>query len=335
MLQNIFIIFLRGLGVFISTVFWLGLWILGLGVLLGLLMRLWPGDLLRLVRLINYLMPWLLIFLIPAVTVAALLNHKWLAVTLLASTLFIIIHFAPLFVSGTSAVQPGRASLKVMSYNVWRDNRRMNEVAAVILKEKPDILLLQELTPTMVRPLIDALGDFYHNSSPNFNYEKRLLQAVLSRFPISPLGAYPGEGQAQKVLIETPETAITVINVHPRRQLSWLKRYHQISALLEADIATTNRPLILGGDFNTTEESQTGRLIKRYLSDAHTKAGKGFGFTFPAPVNIFGGKVHIPPLVRIDHIYYNDYFVSKSTRTLKESGGSDHLPVVAELYLKK
>jgi vancomycin resistance protein VanJ len=239
----------------------------------------------------------------------------------------------PIFFPRAQKVQPGRTIFKVMSYNVWRNNRHMNEVAAVIRKEQPDILLLQELTPKMVSPLIDALGDFYHNSSPNFNYEKSLLQVVLSRYPISSLGASPKEGQAQKVLIETPETAITVINVHPRRQLSWLKRYYQIFVLLAADFATTNGPLILGGDFHTTEESQRGRLIKRYLSDAHTKTGKGFGFTFPASADIFGGKVHIPPLVRIDHIFYNNYFVPKSARTLRESGGSDHFPVVAELSL--
>jgi endonuclease/exonuclease/phosphatase (EEP) superfamily protein YafD len=38
-------------------------------------------------------------------------------------------------------------------------------------------------------------------------------------------------------------------------------------------------------------------------------------------------------MVRIDHIFYSDHFFAHTAGTLPTSGGSDHLPVVAELSL--
>ena len=40
------------------------------------------------------------------------------------------------------------------------------------------------------------------------------------------------------------------------------------------------------------------------------------------------------PVIRIDHIFYSNQFVALNTYVVNNSGGSDHFPVVAELYLK-
>ena len=160
-----------------------------------------------------------------------------------------------------------------------------------------------------------------------------MLQGIISRYPMTSLGVFPNKGQAQKVLIETHDGPITVFNIHPIKQSGWLRRYRQLSALVAEDIATSNGPLILGGDFNTTDQTQTYRMVNKHLRDAHREAGCGFGFTYPSSMSILGGRVPIPSVVRIDHIFYNERFVAINARTLKESGGSDHFPVVAE-FLK-
>ena len=203
-------------------------------------------------------------------------------------------------------------------------------MAEVILKEQPDILLLQELKSVSVDRLIGALVNLYSDANLHFIYEPKLSQGIISRYPMTSMGAFRNKGHAQKVLIETPDGTITVYNVHPAKQSGWLRRYRQISALLAEDIGRSAGPLILGGDFNTTDQTQTYRMVNRHLRNAHWEAGRGFGFTYPSSKFIFRGKVLIPALVRIDHIFYNDYFVTQRARTLKESGGSDHFPVVAE-----
>jgi hypothetical protein len=100
MLQNVNgILSLKGLESLFSYSFWLGLWFFGLGVLLGYLLRLWSGDQLLPVRLMSYLMPWLLIILIPALILAGMAHHKWLFATLLLPTLFISLTYGPQFLA--------------------------------------------------------------------------------------------------------------------------------------------------------------------------------------------------------------------------------------------
>jgi endonuclease/exonuclease/phosphatase (EEP) superfamily protein YafD len=92
-------------------------------------------------------------------------------------------------------------------------------------------------------------------------------------------------------------------------------------------------PIILGGDFNTSDQSQTYRLVDQYLNNAHWEASCGFGFTFPSSSSRLKRKFLVPLLIRIDHIFYSTHFIPTSSRTLNDSGGSDHLPVVAEFVM--
>jgi endonuclease/exonuclease/phosphatase family metal-dependent hydrolase len=38
-------------------------------------------------------------------------------------------------------------------------------------------------------------------------------------------------------------------------------------------------------------------------------------------------------MIRIDHIFYSRHFLARRAYTGANSGGSDHFPVVAELFL--
>jgi endonuclease/exonuclease/phosphatase family metal-dependent hydrolase len=104
-----------------------------------------------------------------------------------------------------------------------------------------------------------------------------------------------------------------------------------MQSLLSEDARHAQSPIILGGDFNTNDQSQTYRLVNQYLRNSHWEVGCGFGFTYPTPESIFGMDLPIPALIRIDHIFYSDDFIAIRARTLTDSGGSDHYPVMAEL----
>jgi endonuclease/exonuclease/phosphatase family metal-dependent hydrolase len=87
----------------------------------------------------------------------------------------------------------------------------------------------------------------------------------------------------------------------------------------------------VGGDFNTTDQSEGYHLLAQHLKNAHWEAGWGFGFSFPANQPRFKRIPILTPVVRIDHIFYSSHFLAHSATTLSDSGGSDHLPVIAEL----
>lgn len=329
MSKNWIILLIQELWGLTGKFFWLALWIFGLGLLVWYPLRWWPGDRLWPVRLMNYFMPWLLLFLLPSLIIAILTYRKWLIVVLAIPTLLIGLTFAPLFLPRPGALLAAGTPLKIMSYNVLRRNENISTLAAVIRQEQPDILLLQELRPRVVSGFETELADLYPDGQLYVTYEPEVLQAVISRYPLTPLALDVQKGKVQKVIVDTPTGPIAVWNVHPSAPLPWFRQYRQLSALAD-DIAAVEGPLIVGGDFNTTDQSENYRLINQYLSNAHWEAGWGFGFTFPASTPDRELPIETP-IIRIDHIFYSHHFFARSAWTLADSGGSDHLPVVAEL----
>ncbi len=310
-------------------------WFLGSAVLAGLTLRFWLGDEFFITRYTGYVMPWLLIGLLPGTVWAWLMHRRGLSAVLSVSAAIVVVIHVPLFrwhdpISSRSAVR-----LEVMSYNTWSGNDHERQIADVVLRHEPDILLLQEIRPEVFQRVMDELRDLYGGRSVYCAYEPMLLQAVVSRYPVESRASMKDKGQAQKVVLRSPAGPITVFNVHPLRQLGgWRHRYGQIASLLEEEVLRETSPVILGGDFNTPEHSQLYGLIAGHLKNAHREAGFGFGFTYPASGLRFFKRFTIPPLVRIDHIFFSDHFVALRAGTLQEDGGSDHRPVFTELGLR-
>lgn len=80
-------------------------------------------------------------------------------------------------------------------------------------------------------------------------------------------------------------------------------------------------PVIVVGDFNSTQHHWVYRHISRSLTDAHRAAGSGFGWTFPAH----------RPLVRIDHVLVSEAWAVVRTHVSSHHATSDHRPVVTRL----
>jgi endonuclease/exonuclease/phosphatase (EEP) superfamily protein YafD len=184
----------------------------------------------------------------------------------------------------------------------------------------------------MAGALVKELANLYPDGQLYWTYEPSAYQGIISRFPLTPVELAYDKGRTQKVIAATPAGPVAVWNVHPSTPLPWSRQYRQILALVE-DIAAAEGPLIVGGDFNTTDQSETYRLVNQYLHNAHWDAGWGFGFSFPAQRPRFKRVPILTPVIRIDHIFYSTHFFAGSARTLSDSGGSDHFPVTAKLSL--
>lgn len=314
---------------------WIAWWFGGILILAGLILRLWTGDHLFLARYTAYLMPWLLLILVPGVFWAVLVQYRWLAVLLGCSAMIIAATYIPLFWSCATAADNVSHGFKVISYNAWSKNNDIAGLTRVVKGQKPDILLLQEMKPETFDKLAERLQDLYPGEKLHYSYEPAKLLAIFSRYPMEPGIVKKGKGRVQKVVLHSPASPIVVFNVHMLRHGGWSSRYRKISRLLKQDLIPEERPLILGGDFNTPDQSETYRHITRFLDNTHWDAGFGFGFSYPAhSVKLFG-LIPIPSLVRIDHIFINDHFLTLHAGTVKDSGGSDHFPVMAVLDLKQ
>lgn len=315
----------------LGRLFWSGLWLIGLGLLLGHGLRWSSGDRFAPAQLLSYFFPWQLVVLLPALLVAGWAKRGRLGWLLALPTLITLITYAPLFLPRSAPALAAHEPLKVMSFNVFGVNQDFAAVTELIRREQPDILLLQEAYHHNGLPLLAELGNFYPDSQLYKLHNMRMGQMILSRYPLQQIER-PGyiKGRTLKARVETPAGPVSVWNTHPYPPLRQSSHIAQISNLAR-EIAQSDGPLIVGGDFNTTDQAETYQLISRQLDNAHWEAGWGFGFSFPARAPELPGWLPVGPLVRIDHIFYSDHFMAHSARTLPEAAGSDHFPVVAEL----
>jgi vancomycin resistance protein VanJ len=240
--------------------------------------------------------------------------------------------FAPLFVAHSrAATRTDDFSIRIMSHNLF-GHQNAKALADVIRLEQPDIVLLQEYNAAITPTLLYELAGLYPGNQVYVDVVHS--QATLSRYPITHTDVAWDKGRVQKIVVETPAGSMAVWNVHFYPPFMYPPQVHdrQVDALV-VDIAAIDRPLIVAGDFNVTDQSATYRLINHYLHNAHRSAGWGFGFTFPARPHTKGLPLITGPIYRIDHVFYNHHFVAYHARTLTTSAGSDHLPIVAELSL--
>ncbi len=316
------------------NILWLAWWVLGLFLLAGLVLRWWTGDQFFVARYTGYLMPWLLLLLLPGALWAGLINYRWLMTLLLFPTVIIVANYAPLFWSRPGTSDPAVREFRVLSYNTWSKNFDTVRIAGVVKAQKPDILFLQEVKPDIFESLKKHLQNLYDGHPVYFAYEPQLLLAVVSRYPADSSNVLKGKGRVQKVVLSSPSGPISVFNVHMLRRGGWSARYRKVASLLREDIILETGPVILAGDFNTTDQAETYKHISKVLKNAHWEAGYGFGFSFPSSVIKVFGLVSVPSLIRIDHIFFNNHFWSIQAGTIKDSGGSDHFPVMAVLGLK-
>lgn len=286
--------------------------------------------------MVSYVTPWLLLLSVPMLVIAGIKRRKWLAILLAAATLANLLTFAPLFLPPPRvSVQPDALSLKIMSYNLHKIPETEG-IIEVIRREKPDILLLQEYSPKLQPPLPDGLKSIY----PELYFEvdtNGFGQAIFSRYPLRQTSVSFDSGRTQKVEVQTPSGPIAVWNAHPVPPfLVPPEIYDAQINVLAGEIAKATEPLIVGGDFNATDQSEAYRKINRRLADSYREAGWGFGFSFPAPPYTF---MDLPfqtgPLWRIDFIFHSTEFIVTSARTLKTSGGSDHFPILVEISIAR
>ena len=339
----------------IRLIFWGSVWFLGLGLISLFLIRWLSGDSFYPVRLLFYVLPWLLALLIPALIGAALTRRKWLLLTLAFPTIVITVIFAPLFLPRTAwpdldgggplkgggslgklsseEAPPEGLSIKLVSQNMFYTSD-IEAINTLLQQEQPDLLLLQEAHPNVEAISRASLANIYPNLYLDVvnRTQAGFSAAVLSRYPIIWAEATYDKGRTQKVRVETPAGSIEIWNVHPFPPYIYdLERHDRHLIALAEDTLAVEGPLIVAGDFNITIQSARYRSFSRHFRNAHQQAGWGFGFTFPAWPHTKGLPFAPGPLYRIDHILFNKYFVAHQAKTLPANGGSDHLPIAASL----
>jgi len=239
-----------------------------------------------------------------------------------------------------------RGRLTAMTFNLHGENRNAEGVMAAILEADADVVALQEVGQAIGTQLRERLAEAYPHTTFTFRSGWGGL-AVFSRYPITPGSGWLepiSRGNPQALILRTPFGDVDLVNLHnpslPRDPSDWpvdipiaVAEREAVSRSIAEFARASNRPLLVMGDFNTTERSAAYDILTGALRDAWREAGFGLGSTFPGgPRSPTPYDLRLPWwLIRIDYVFHSDAFEATGARIGQWDGQSDHRPVVAVL----
>jgi len=325
-------------------------WLYTASVVLWFVLHSWLGDTAWWLALLNAFASFLFVPLALILPVSLICRWRSFRASVLPPlAIFLLLYghfFLPAWPSESTTED---TPLTIMSFNIWGYSQA-EETAHVILEgETPDIVALQELAPEMAEVLVKKVGHVYPYHAISIGIHEYGV-GIFSRYSLTELDSShltDSNWRVQIFRVMGDDQAFILYNVHLQVsnvlayveegisvagevEASFRNREAQIQRLV-ADIATRTEPVIVTGDFNSTDQSDVYNILAESLTDAHQAVGWGFGHTFPAYGGSWKGIPIIPRLMRLDMIFYSDDFKALSCRVVSAHGESDHLPVLVQL----
>lgn len=314
----------------------------GLSLTGFLLLRWIFGESLNAIALLNNLLH---LMLLPALILfpIALLTRRWLLVIMLFLPFRVVAQDTiPMFLRVNSPLpNDDQTVISILSYNILARGGTYTQTVNIIRDSGADIVALQEIGLPVANIIQTELSEAYPHMAVNPNPIATAGQAVLSRYPITDdtywrneeLPVYLGH---QRTLIDIDGTEIVIYNIHPVHPgmtgLNVAIRtddIHLITDRAQVDMQTT--PTIIVGDFNMTPKTADYAHLTDLLTDSHSEAGYGLGYTFPAE---YYGIFSAFPLARLDYLFHDTRWQALHTEVLADAGGSDHYPLFVQLALQ-
>ncbi|HYE97315.1 MAG TPA: endonuclease/exonuclease/phosphatase family protein [Planctomycetota bacterium] len=205
------------------------------------------------------------------------------------------------------------APLRVLVWNSGRGIRGWDGIAALLAREKPDLVLLGEAGKNdvgVVRAALPAHDWRWPGGGLAAAVRGRILEAT--SFTIGP-------GSAASVLrVEIDGRRLTVLLAD-----LWADPFYDRAEVFARLNVMRRGADLVAGDFNTPGGSVHFDAWRRDLVHAFDAAGRGWDATWPWPL----------PLLAIDHLWCGPRVTPRRCR-LVASPASDHRAVVADVELR-
>jgi vancomycin resistance protein VanJ len=280
-----------------------------------------PDTVGRIGSLLETFLPWLGLA-VPLLLVAALLRRS---VTALVALLLPVAAWSFLFASLLPPASGERAGLVAVQHNVSDVNTDPAGTARALLRVRPDLVALEEVTPAVLPAYEKELARHlpYHAVVGTVGLWSAHPLEDVRPVDIKPRGFGPGWNRALRATAVTPQGPVAVHVAHlPSVRLGlhgFSSAWRDESAgLLGAALAAEKEArVILLGDLNGTVDDRGLDPVLAHVG----VAGPGFAFSWPASF----------PVARIDQILARSAAVTR-VRSLPATG-SDHLPIAATITL--
>lgn len=299
--------------------------------------------------------PWVLTVLnriVPYLFVPVPLYLVWLLrqrayqripLLILPAAIFLFL-FHPFVVPRLARSAASAPDLTVMTYNVLYSNLDYDAVANVIRTYDPDLVALQEVMPEMMAALEERLRGVYPYSIHGTNDDYGVT-AIFSQHPLSETRVID-LGEDRRVVIASAKVdgqTVTFASVHLRAYgLNWVRpitdipkeivrrtdaQNHQTEILWE-ELHDEPETVIIGCDCNSKQTSSSYRMLDEWLESAAYQVG------WRVPGIARAGVKPDTSLERIDFIWYRGALEPFGAFEIQDSGGSDHLPILAFFELQ-
>jgi endonuclease/exonuclease/phosphatase (EEP) superfamily protein YafD len=241
-----------------------------------------------------------------------------------------------------AGLDDGTTAIRLLSMNVHREKVRLDELARLIRETDPDLVALQDWTSRH-----DSLFEGLNAAGASWKVRREGELLVASRFeigevrvlPLASIGVGPksDRGAAASFEIITDRGSFHLVNLHftsphgallsfredggELLRLNMERRWEQSAAVREL-VDTLGGPVMLAGDFNTTDDSPILAEHWSDFSNAFHRAGRGLGLTY----------LNRTTQIRIDHVLADRHWSVLAFR-LGPSIGSPHRALIVDLGL--
>lgn len=279
----------------------------------------------------------------PVLAVAAAVLRSWRTVAAVAVPAVVCVVLQGPYVLNRLPGGETDRDLRVATYNLTQ-TAPLDGLYALIEREQPDVLLLQEVTERSRTVLADLPGYPYSNFGPVVGDYVADGDAVVSKLPITdvqPVTGLPeGARPTDLVTLDAGGRPLAVLSLHlaspcigcvpakeavnPAGSTSEAARLRVAEARRYADVAAglvaAGQAVVVGGDLNSAPLNQPlGELRDAGLVDVHRAVG-----TWPALTRGPG-----PGIARVDVVLVSGLEPVRSVEGA--AGPSTHSPMIADL----
>jgi endonuclease/exonuclease/phosphatase (EEP) superfamily protein YafD len=313
-------------GKLLTVLLWAG--VLVAAVLIGLR---WVDSSIGVVAVLQSLVPVVALG-VAVLLVIAVVARRW-RVAVVAGALFSVCAVLAVPSVIGHRVPPGRGDLVVMSANLDFGGADAPSVVTAVREHRVDVLVLLEITPDAVERLTVAGLDSLLPESVGLSRQDAGGTIIRSRVPLklldSGLGGSPLAFNEPVVSIHRPDGDVVLRAIHsppptPSGAADWRSGLAHLQAWRERQPA--GQPLVMAGDFNSSQTHPGFRKVADRMTDAHRAAGQGWVRTWP-----IGSRV--PPFIQLDHVLMRGLeVVDAGTVTIADT---DHRAIWARLSLHR
>ncbi|GAA4433064.1 endonuclease/exonuclease/phosphatase family protein [Pontibacter saemangeumensis] len=220
-----------------------------------------------------------------------------------------------------------RNAFTLMISNVRMVNRKYDKFLQLVLKEDPDMLVMNEPDEAWHENVRHELEKHYPYTikKPLDNTYGMLLWSKL-KLHESKIRYLVEDGiPSFHTVVELPSgKKFDLFTVHPQppRLMKNTETREAELLLVAKELKKTKYPSVVAGDLNDVAWSKTTKLFKEISGTIDPRVGRGFYNTYSALVPLF----RYP----LDHVFYDPAFRLVSLRRL-EKFGSDHFPIAITL----